>query len=63
MRIAGDQLHAAESAGDQAAQERVPEGAVFAGSYVESEHFTLAKLSTTDTYDPLPAPALLEEVA
>src|SRR3954451_10751509 len=42
--VASDQLHAAESARDQAAQKRMPERAVFTRPDVQPEHFALAVL-------------------
>ena len=42
MRVAGDQAHAGEAAGDERAQEGEPGGAVLAGDDVESERLTEA---------------------
>src|ERR1051326_2930371 len=51
MRITGDEFDAAQSTRHQAAQEGVPECAVFTGSHIEPEYFTLAVPVDTDGDD------------
>jgi hypothetical protein len=45
MSIASDQLHARKAPGNQRAQEREPESAVFAGTHIQAQNLPLAGIS------------------